>query len=132
MGVSTQSTWGALVVRKERNTTNKYYILSIEELEQNLQMDQAKEQENEQSGMQPVTKNHAVQCRPSRQDAAPKTINETVKKQRTAKKIRYRPVRTTAQATALASLDCGIQFHGSSSSRRLILWSPMRARMSAR
>ncbi|WP_353744370.1 transposase family protein [Roseovarius sp.] len=43
-----------------------------------------------------------------------------------------RPVRTAAQATALAFLDCGTQFHGSSSSRRLILWSPMRARMSAR
>jgi glutathione S-transferase len=32
-----------------------------------------------------------------------------------------RPVRTAAQATAFASLDCGTQFHGSSSSRRLIL-----------
>ena len=34
---------------------------------------------------------------------------------------RNRPVRTAAQATAFASLDCGTQFHGSSSSRRLIL-----------
>jgi len=35
--------------------------------------------------------------------------------------VRNRPVRTAAQATAFASLDCGTQFHGSSSSRRLIL-----------
>jgi len=46
---------------------------------------------------------------------------------------RNRPIATAAYAAWL-SIACaiGAQFHGSNSSRRLILWSWMRSRMSAR